>query len=565
MTDGGFDNLINKLSAPIPSPAVFQPTEQQRSIFDFIQDGQGHAVVVARAGTGKTRTIVEALSYVPEGSRVLCCAFNVRIRDVLLERVPDGVRVRTLHQLGRDTMMNWRAFKNFKHDEGERKDRTMATQALAGSWIQQATERAVDSPESQMRVNAAKAFMAEVVERVERGATLVKATLTKDRPGLLALIEQHELDIPGLVHRHAGHVFEADLLGEAPPAPPSNVVKDPAVDGVPAEEMAEYIAKAVRFALDAWPKTSFDDEVWLPVHNGIGLFKYDFVFVDEAQDLTLCQLRLAQSALAPGGRLIAVGDPAQAIYSWRGADVDAIDRIVRELSATTFPLSTSFRCPRKVVELAQRHVPDFTAAPGAPMGHVEDISVGVMKKRVRPNDFILSRTNAPLASIALALKAQKTPAKVVGSADVGRTLTNMIRRSRKRTTAALLEWLDSWLASEKERLKSRAMALSYAEDKVETIKQFAKGVESSDDVAAKIEEFFIAEQSRRDCVLLSTVHRLKGDEAARVFLLTETFFLPHGDAKEEANIHYVATTRSMRELYRVSGLYPKKGGAPQGF
>ncbi|MFI9205151.1 ATP-dependent helicase [Streptomyces sp. NPDC053048] len=52
--------------------------------------------------------------------------------------------------------------------------------------------------------------------------------------------------------------------------------------------------------------------------------RYDAVFVDEYQDTDAAQVRLLR-ALAGGGRtLIALGDPDQSIYAFRGADVNGI-------------------------------------------------------------------------------------------------------------------------------------------------------------------------------------------------------------------------------------------------
>ena len=50
----------------------------------------------------------------------------------------------------------------------------------------------------------------------------------------------------------------------------------------------------------------------------------NFVFIDECQDLNACQRSLMLKAVKPnGGRFIAVGDPAQAIYGFAGADSDS--------------------------------------------------------------------------------------------------------------------------------------------------------------------------------------------------------------------------------------------------
>ncbi|MFD7263102.1 UvrD-helicase domain-containing protein [Streptomyces sp. NPDC059874] len=49
---------------------------------------------------------------------------------------------------------------------------------------------------------------------------------------------------------------------------------------------------------------------------------YDAIFVDEYQDTDASQLRLLRALNGPGGTLIAFGDPDQSIYAFRGADIN---------------------------------------------------------------------------------------------------------------------------------------------------------------------------------------------------------------------------------------------------
>src|SRR5208283_5514144 len=72
----------------------------QKNIFRDISAGTGHTVVVARAGSGKTSTIVEGFKYLPKGKKTLMVAFNKSIADELKQRAPSYVDVMTLHSLG---------------------------------------------------------------------------------------------------------------------------------------------------------------------------------------------------------------------------------------------------------------------------------------------------------------------------------------------------------------------------------------------------------------------------------------------------------------------------------
>ena len=110
--------------------------------------------------------------------------------------------------------------------------------------------------------------------------------------------------------------------------------------------------------------------IWFPFVYRLNVGKFDVVFVDEAQDLNQAQIAMVLSANKMDGRIIAVGDPAQSIYQFRGADSEAIPNFINKLGAKTLPLSVTYRCPKRVVSLAQEIVPDIMASPGAKDGTV---------------------------------------------------------------------------------------------------------------------------------------------------------------------------------------------------
>ena len=98
---------------------------------------------------------------------------------------------------------------------------------------------------------------------------------------------------------------------------------------------------------------------------------FDWIFVDETQDMDTAQLTVVQKSVAPGGRVAVVGDGKQAIYGFRGADVKAMSRMESALSATRLPLSVSYRVPQCSARLVQRVVPWFEVPPGTPEGPCE--------------------------------------------------------------------------------------------------------------------------------------------------------------------------------------------------
>ena len=74
----------------------------QEAIFSWVEHDQGHLVVEADAGSGKTTTLVKCLDFIDEKSKVLRSAFNTDIVNELKKKTKDreNVEVRTLHSLG---------------------------------------------------------------------------------------------------------------------------------------------------------------------------------------------------------------------------------------------------------------------------------------------------------------------------------------------------------------------------------------------------------------------------------------------------------------------------------
>jgi superfamily I DNA/RNA helicase len=90
-------------------------------------------------------------------------------------------------------------------------------------------------------------------------------------------------------------------------------------------------------------------------------------------------------------------------------------------------------------------------------------------------------------------------------------------------------------------------------DRVETIFALADGCQTLAEVKSRVYKVFDDSQKG---VTFSTVHKAKGTEAERVFIL-EPDLMPHPMAKkpweqqQERNVRYVALTRSKRELFFV--------------
>ncbi len=310
----------------------------------------------------------------------------------------------------------------------------------------------------------------------------------------------------------------------------------------------------------------FDDQLYMPVITGARFWQNDFMFVDEAQDLNHIQRVMVRRALKPRGRLIAVGDPNQAIYGFRAAAHDSMSIIAREFGCVELPLTISYRCPKAVVAEARQWVSHITAADSAQDGSVS--SWGKYDaSQFLPTDSIVCRNTRPLIEMAFNLLRDGVACKVKGR-DIGAGLVAMIKRFK---TNDLNEFQDKlaryvmnktakWLADGKDELAQRL------QDQADTITIFMDELDADTatvaDLIAKIESLFT--DNGPQILVLSTIHKAKGAEFDRVFVL-DPDLMPSKYARtpeakqQERNLQYVAVTRSKRDLIYIGSKEFKPG------
>ncbi|MDF7806565.1 ATP-dependent helicase [Pontiellaceae bacterium B12219] len=81
--------------------------------------------------------------------------------------------------------------------------------------------------------------------------------------------------------------------------------------------------------------------------------EFRYVLVDEYQDTNAIQERLVHQLIAGHGNLMVVGDDFQSIYSWRGADYrNFLDFEKRYPDATTYKLQTNYRSTPEILDVA---------------------------------------------------------------------------------------------------------------------------------------------------------------------------------------------------------------------
>jgi superfamily I DNA/RNA helicase len=549
---------------------------QQEAVFNEVKYGTGTAVVRARAGTGKTTTLIESLNFVPEsykqisitrGARVLVCAYNKIIAEELKRRAPNFVRVSTLHSFGYNALLkSWgsapKASGKILIDDG--RDRRMLHQAFKKAGF--------ESPRN------LKLLLEVITECKTRMWTSTSDIMLLDL-GVKELVPlfvspQEALPLPDPTPKKRAPRRKAGEPKAAPKkrASTGRSLAVPVAKDVVAEIVLSAIRASCKPELNELGHVivSYDDMVFIPAVFPEMVPSFDFVFVDETQDMNPAQLQLARNA-SRKGRMMIIGDDRQCIYHFNGADIGFMDRMV-ETGAKELLLTVTFRCPRRVVELAKLVVPDLEAAPDAREGRVEVCAVEFLGEvRVQPfriGDAVLSRFNAPMVPLALRALNKGFKVKIRGknfAEGLPMLIENLLSGNKSATLRDLQDAATDMAESkehELDRLRreddpppdvdAKIAQIEEAIDRAEVLANLCayRSITAIPQLFNLLDSLFTKDDGdASDGIVFSTVHQSKGLEWNRVYLLAWTFS-PERSAEEE-NLWYVALTRTKSELWFV--------------
>lgn len=533
-----------------------QPSKYQAAVYEWIREGTGNAVVDAVAGSGKTTTIVDALRFIPADASVLFLAFNRHIAQELKVRVPSNVRVATLNSFGWGAVMG-------RCPSAALDDRKTA-KTLKRRVFGLHPESSDDLPATVHAGERAKPFgpdvhvsreAAELIGQYRQASEKARRKLWRDTRavyerivGLLKAVGARD----GLAWASVAGKYGVDL-GD--------------LDGGILDLVIPPLFAAVAGNLAVF---DFDDQCFAPVHNCWPVRRYDWIIGDEIQDWTRTQTALALKAIDPrGGRFLGVGDPYQSIYGFRGADFNSVPNIVEAVRAVKLPLSVCYRCPTAVVAAAARIVPHIEPAPGKAEGSVETTAEGAFESAVRPGDYVLCRTTAPLVAACFEQIRRGRPATVKGR-DIGAGLVALVERIATPKGAEgpdlgmpaeaflrrLVDWKDDQVAKLVEAEKEEEIA--GVEDRFEVLCVFAEKAKAADvaGITGAIAGLFSEPKSEDGMIVFATVHRSKGLQAPTVWILKpELMPFPKAKGREayqqELNLKYVAITRAQERLIWV--------------
>lgn len=471
----------------------------QQGVFSFVESGKGNAIVDAVAGSGKSTTIVEAMGRIPKSLRTVFLAFNKAIATELKERGVDG---RTFHSLCYTPVIRY-----------------VGASAVESNKLYLLVDKNFTGDEKRIYGT----FCRKLVGLAKQSG--IDCLIPNTEKNWNDIVEYHDLEIES----DEGNMLTGIQLSQ----------------------------KLLRLSNES-KMVDFDDLLYLAVKHGITLPKFDFVFVDEAQDTNAIQRAILRKIMNASSRIVAVGDPAQAIYGFRGADSNSLNLIAEEFNCIRLPLTVSYRCPLDVVAYAHRWVKHIEAAPNAPKGSVKHLGMDWKTDMFVANDLVVCRTTKPLIELAYKMLAAKMPCYIMGK-EIGQGLTQLVIRLKAKGIDALQEKMNAWSAREIEKAiaKNNEAKAASIQDKVSAINCLIDSLPETKrtipELLSTIEMLF---EDKANATILATIHKSKGLEADNVYWLNSNQ-CPSKWAKlpwqqqQESNLCYVATTRAKKTLTTI--------------
>jgi superfamily I DNA/RNA helicase len=445
-----------------------KPTQEQMAAIEAAKAGESFPLI-AVAGSGKTTTL-RLIAEELRGKRILFLAFNRSVKEEAGRKFPPNTSVSTAHGFAFGQVVRGTPYEaKFRGSFG-------ASAVLEHMEVEEVL--------GYSRVAVAIAI-----------AEATKALLYGAEPQLPEALK-------GLDEREA-KVFLGYVKAKAQEA--VNRMKDPE-DPFP-------------MAHDAYV------QVWAE-RGGPGLEGYDLVLVDEAQDLNPTLIAPLKAYQAKGGQVIAVGDPRQQIYAWRGA-VNAMEAF----GGSPKTLSQSFRFGEAIAEVA-REIAGVKVL-GNPSVHSQ-----VVSRSGPPEDgaAFVFRTNARLI-VEAASYSGRYRVQVLGDTKELQDLVEAGLRLKegKPTRHPLLAYFRSY----QELLRAAELSPE--------LKALRRLLENYRDPLKMLKAISGRGSKGKPHYVFSTVHKAKGLEWD-VVVVGDDFPDPEKAGPEEVNLRYVAATRAKRVL-----------------
>ena len=494
----------------------FTPSPYQENIFNFVEHGVGNAVISAVAGSGKTTTIVSAMKLIPKKQRCIFIAFNKSIVEELSERMKgyDNVQVKTAHSLG--LLMVRRNLGEVEIDEY--KYRTYLKSNIADLT-------------SISGVNMTRHMIEDYLDSITKLIDYSRFNLAQSVREIEAVANKYEIPV--------------------------------------SFDECEVALKCLEWGKSNTETVDYTDMVWLPYELSLrpsGL-TYDWVLVDECQDMSLASIQLFLRCFKRGTRFIAVGDEKQSINQFAGASEEAFNFMKNYKNTVVFNLPITYRCCKNVVKLANTLVPEITARDGAPDG---EILTGCSTRMIKDGDMVLARSRSPLIKLYTKLIKRNVNCYIKGQ-DIGKELLKLIEdideveelNSDLSADGIFIRVYDKMLTERNNLMRKRGLDVTDATlsmpvmnmyDSISSLLLLADKCKTKTQLVTHIMSIFSDDEHG---VCLSTVHKAKGLEADNVYILCHSTMpsklaTQEWEKQQEQNLMYVAYTRAKKRLGFVS-------------
>jgi superfamily I DNA/RNA helicase len=474
----------------------FTPTPEQVACITAATADNNNLLIEARAGAAKTSTLIMIAEYLPE-KNILALAFNKAIATEMTSRLPANCAAMTLSSLG---YKSWSGFLRKRLTVTESK-----LYFLLKDWI------------------AANVQSEELEEFYEDYEELLDSIKFAKIVGYIP-DKALKLNLKSIVE-------EQEFLEQLSYKP--SKLHQSAIDDVLTRSIEEAYTGNIDYA----------DMLYLPTLCSSCSFPiFDVVLVDEAQDLSsLNHLMIKKLLRNQTVRLIAVGDPCQAIYGFRGAHSESMSVLQKLFNAKKLTLTVSFRCPQSVVSEALWRAPDMRYPEWAVTGCVSTLVE--WDAHIFPDTAaIICRNNAPLFSLAIKLlKAGKKP-ELIGN-NLSAFFLKLLKKigSDDMSSSELISAIDQWKNSELIKGKKP----DRINDTADCLKAFCNGAATLADVKATLKKVF----ESSGLIKLMTGHKAKGLEFENVYILDK--HLLNLKNLQDKNLLYVMQTRSKLNLSYV--------------
>jgi hypothetical protein len=365
----------------------FAPTAEQEYARECAASGETF-VVDAVAGSGKTTTAREMCKAID--GRALYLVYNTAAANDARSSFPKSVKISTTSALA------WHHFPEYQERmrPGSKRVRAKDTAALAG-----------------------------ITEPIALGGSMMIGPTTI---AMLALDTINKF------------CYSADSRIKERHTPPAPAGLEPLQGDVFRSEVAAWAWKIWMQAIrvDSQHHFTYDYAFKLMSMSPPNL-GYDTVIIDEAQDSNMAVMNFLRAQI--DSQLIAVGDPAQQIYAWRGAS-----DIMGEFGGKRLSLSKSFRFGEEIAEEANKWLAHTQT--GIHVRGNENMSSVVTDKPEGRPDAILCRTNAGAMSNAILALDEGLRVSIVGGTQALRSLAFAARdlMSGKRTSHPELSAFADW-------------------------------------------------------------------------------------------------------------------------